>query len=143
MEGERYHMTAESMLPHVDENTIGVVAILGSTIGSYEPVAEIVRAARATRRARAQAAGSARGAAQRASSPATSIRPTSISRGPRPWLTRRPGVAWRRALCPRGRRMAFEPSSSLVSIAGLDADKEGLIRITFGPETPPTAQAAR
>jgi glutamate decarboxylase len=45
MEGDRYHMTAESMLPYVDENTIGVVAILGSTMdGSYEPVAEIARA---------------------------------------------------------------------------------------------------
>jgi glutamate decarboxylase len=45
MEGDRYHMTAESMMPYVDENTIGVVAILGSTMdGSYEPVAEIARA---------------------------------------------------------------------------------------------------
>jgi glutamate decarboxylase len=45
MEGDRYHMTAESMLPYVDDNTIGVVAILGSTMdGSYEPVAEIARA---------------------------------------------------------------------------------------------------
>lgn len=45
MEGDRYHMTAESMLPYVDEHTIGVVAILGSTMdGSYEPVAEIARA---------------------------------------------------------------------------------------------------
>jgi glutamate decarboxylase len=45
MEGDRFHMTAESMLPYVDENTIGVVAILGSTMdGSYEPVAEIAAA---------------------------------------------------------------------------------------------------
>jgi len=45
MEGDRYHMTAESMLPFVDEHTIGVVAILGSTMdGSYEPVAEIAQA---------------------------------------------------------------------------------------------------
>src|SRR5437667_94651 len=42
MEGERYHLDAESALGHVDENTIGVVAILGSTFdGSYEPVKEI------------------------------------------------------------------------------------------------------
>ncbi|MFM7063680.1 MAG: glutamate decarboxylase, partial [Actinomycetes bacterium] len=36
---------AESMLPYVDEHTIGVVAILGSTFtGDYEPVAEIAAA---------------------------------------------------------------------------------------------------
>jgi glutamate decarboxylase len=45
LEGDRLHLTAEPMLPLVDENTIGVVAILGSTFdGSYEPVAEIARA---------------------------------------------------------------------------------------------------
>jgi glutamate decarboxylase len=45
MEGDRYHMTAEAMMPYVDEDTIGVVAILGSTMdGSYEPVAEIAKA---------------------------------------------------------------------------------------------------
>ena len=45
MEGDRYHMTAEAMMPFVDEHTIGVVAILGSTMdGSYEPVAEIAKA---------------------------------------------------------------------------------------------------
>jgi glutamate decarboxylase len=38
-------LSAESMLPYVDENTIGVVAILGSTFtGDYEPVAEIAAA---------------------------------------------------------------------------------------------------
>ncbi len=42
MEGDRYHLTAEEAVKHCDENTIGVVAILGSTFdGSYEPVAEI------------------------------------------------------------------------------------------------------
>jgi glutamate decarboxylase len=36
------HLTAKSIPEHCDENTIGVVAILGSTYdGSYEPVAEI------------------------------------------------------------------------------------------------------
>jgi glutamate decarboxylase len=36
------HLTAEGALAHCDENTIGVVAILGSTFdGTYEPVAEI------------------------------------------------------------------------------------------------------
>ncbi len=45
MEGDRFHLTAETALPHCDENTIGVVAILGSTFdGSYEPVAEICAA---------------------------------------------------------------------------------------------------
>ena len=42
MEGERYHLDGEQAAAHVDENTIGVVAILGSTMdGSYEPVWEI------------------------------------------------------------------------------------------------------
>ncbi|WP_031468341.1 glutamate decarboxylase [Sciscionella sediminilitoris] len=45
MEGERFHLSAEEALARVDENTIGVVAILGSTFdGSYEPVAEITEA---------------------------------------------------------------------------------------------------
>src|SRR5690349_21011344 len=42
MEGERYHLGAEEAVAQCDENTIGVVAILGSTFdGSYEPVKEI------------------------------------------------------------------------------------------------------
>ncbi|EFH81299.1 glutamate decarboxylase [Ktedonobacter racemifer] len=45
MEGERYHLTAEEAVKYCDENTIGVVAILGSTFdGSYEPVQEIAQA---------------------------------------------------------------------------------------------------
>ncbi len=45
MEGERYHLDAEQAAAHCDENTIGVVAVLGSTFdGSYEPVAEIAAA---------------------------------------------------------------------------------------------------
>jgi glutamate decarboxylase len=39
------HLTAEAVGRHCDENTIGVVAILGSTFdGAYEPVAEIADA---------------------------------------------------------------------------------------------------
>ncbi|MCW2996361.1 MAG: glutamate decarboxylase [Conexibacter sp.] len=42
---EATHLTAEGAASHCDENTIGVVAILGSTFdGSYEPVAEIAAA---------------------------------------------------------------------------------------------------
>jgi glutamate decarboxylase len=42
MEGDRFHMTAEEAVKLCDENTIGVIAILGSTFdGSYEPVEEI------------------------------------------------------------------------------------------------------
>ena len=42
MEAGRLHLTGAAAVPHCDENTIGVVAILGSTMdGSYEPVAEI------------------------------------------------------------------------------------------------------
>lgn len=45
MEGERYHLGAEEAVAACDENTIGVVAILGSTFdGSYEPVKEIAAA---------------------------------------------------------------------------------------------------
>ena len=42
MEGDRFHLSAEEAVARCDENTIGVVAILGSTFdGSYEPVKEI------------------------------------------------------------------------------------------------------
>ena len=45
MEGERFHMSAEGAVALCDENTIGVVAVLGSTFdGSYEPVADICAA---------------------------------------------------------------------------------------------------
>ncbi len=42
VEGDRLHLDAAQAVAHCDENTIGVVAILGSTFdGSYEPVADI------------------------------------------------------------------------------------------------------
>jgi glutamate decarboxylase len=42
MEGNRFNLSAEEAVKLCDENTIGVVAILGSTFdGSYEPVQEI------------------------------------------------------------------------------------------------------
>ena len=42
MEGDRFTLSAEEAVKRCDENTIGVVAILGSTFdGSYEPVKEI------------------------------------------------------------------------------------------------------
>jgi glutamate decarboxylase len=45
LEGTVFHLTADRLLEHVDENTIGVVAVLGSTMdGSYEPVQEICAA---------------------------------------------------------------------------------------------------
>ena len=45
MEGDRFHLGAEEAVALCDENTIGVVAILGSTFdGSYEPIAEIAQA---------------------------------------------------------------------------------------------------
>ncbi|MGW1741286.1 glutamate decarboxylase [Nocardia sp. NPDC001965] len=45
MSGDRFHLTADEAAARCDENTIGVVAILGSTFdGSYEPVAEICAA---------------------------------------------------------------------------------------------------
>ena len=45
MEGDRFHLSAEEAVKLCDENTIGVVAVLGSTFdGSYEPVQEICAA---------------------------------------------------------------------------------------------------
>ncbi|MFC7308338.1 glutamate decarboxylase [Streptomyces monticola] len=45
MEGDRYHLDPEAAAALCDENTIGVVAVLGSTFdGSYEPVAELCAA---------------------------------------------------------------------------------------------------
>jgi glutamate decarboxylase len=45
MEGDRFHLAAEEAVELCDENTIGVVAILGSTFdGSYEPIEEICKA---------------------------------------------------------------------------------------------------
>jgi glutamate decarboxylase len=45
MEGETFHLTAEAAVKLCDENTIGVVAVLGSTFdGSYEPIADICKA---------------------------------------------------------------------------------------------------
>ena len=45
MDGDTFHLTPERAVAQCDENTIGVVAILGSTFdGSYEPVKEIADA---------------------------------------------------------------------------------------------------
>ena len=45
MEGTTYHLTPEPARAACDENTIGAVAVLGSTFdGSYEPVADICAA---------------------------------------------------------------------------------------------------
>jgi glutamate decarboxylase len=45
MEGDRFTLSAEEAVKLCDENTIGVVAILGSTFdGAYEPVEEICAA---------------------------------------------------------------------------------------------------
>jgi len=45
LEGSHTHLTPEAAAAHCDEDTIGVVAVLGSTFdGSYEPVAGIAEA---------------------------------------------------------------------------------------------------
>ncbi|MFJ9605386.1 glutamate decarboxylase [Kitasatospora sp. NPDC101176] len=45
MEGDRYHLDAARAVELCDEDTIGVVGVLGSTFdGSYEPVADICAA---------------------------------------------------------------------------------------------------
>jgi len=42
MEGNRFHLTGEEAVKLCDENTIGVVGVLGSTFdGSYEPIKQI------------------------------------------------------------------------------------------------------
>ncbi|MEU8824437.1 glutamate decarboxylase [Streptomyces sp. NPDC048636] len=42
MEGDRFHLDPQAAADLCDENTIGVVTVLGSTFdGSYEPVAEV------------------------------------------------------------------------------------------------------
>jgi glutamate decarboxylase len=42
VEGKRYKLSAEEAVKYCDENTIGVVVIMGSTFdGSYEPVQEV------------------------------------------------------------------------------------------------------
>jgi glutamate decarboxylase len=51
MDGDRFHLSADETVKLCDENTIGVVAILGSTFdGSYEPVKEICDALDALQR---------------------------------------------------------------------------------------------
>jgi glutamate decarboxylase len=53
MDGDRRHLDGEQAVKLCDENTIGVVAILGSTLdGSYEPVKEISEALDALERER-------------------------------------------------------------------------------------------
>jgi glutamate decarboxylase len=45
MEGDRFHLSAHEAVKLCDENTIGVIAVLGSTYdGSYEPVEKICSA---------------------------------------------------------------------------------------------------
>jgi len=45
MEGDRYHLDPDDAVALCDENTIGVVGVLGSTFdGSYEPIKEIAAA---------------------------------------------------------------------------------------------------
>ncbi|NUK85093.1 glutamate decarboxylase [Streptomyces lunaelactis] len=45
MEGDRFHLDPQAAADLCDENTIGVVPVLGSTFdGSYEPVAEVCAA---------------------------------------------------------------------------------------------------
>jgi glutamate decarboxylase len=42
LEGDVFHLTTDRLADYIDENTIGVVAVLGSTMdGTYEPVQEI------------------------------------------------------------------------------------------------------
>ncbi|WP_432123953.1 glutamate decarboxylase [Streptomyces sp. C10-9-1] len=50
MEGDRFHLDPQAAAALCDEDTIGVVAVLGSTFdGSYEPVAEVCSALDALR----------------------------------------------------------------------------------------------
>ncbi|AXE87688.1 glutamate decarboxylase [Streptomyces sp. Go-475] len=50
MEGDRFHLDPQAAAELCDENTIGVVGVLGSTFdGSYEPIAELCAALDALR----------------------------------------------------------------------------------------------
>src|ERR1700759_5288893 len=41
LEGDRYHLSAQEAVKYCDENSIGVIVIMGSTFdGSYDPVQE-------------------------------------------------------------------------------------------------------
>ena len=87
MEEGRYVITPEQVLENVDEDTIGVVAILGTTFtGELEPIAEIcaaldkLAAGGRTRRARARRRGQRR---LRRAVPAS--RPRSGTSGCRGW----------------------------------------------------------
>ena len=63
---DRYTITPETTLPFVDENTIGVVAILGTTYtGEYEPIKEIADALDRTQRGERLERADARGRRQR------------------------------------------------------------------------------
>ena len=99
LEGDVFHLTADRLLDHVDENTIGVVAVLGSTMdGSYEPVQEICAALDALRgRQRGVGAGARRRRVGRLHRPVHPAGPGVGLPAGRGWSrSRRPGTssAW-------------------------------------------------
>ena len=116
MEGDRFHLSADEAVALCDENTIGVVAILGSTFdGSYEPVEEICDALDAFQARRASTfpctstahpAPSSRRSSTRTSSGTSACRasPRSTRPGHKYGLVH-PGVGWvvwrDAARCPR------------------------------------------
>ena len=112
LEGDVFHLTADRLLDHVDENTIGVVAVLGSTMdGSYEPVQEICAALddyeAGHRRLRARARRRRVGRLRRAVHPAgpglgLPARAGRLDPGLRPQV--RPGLPGRRLGAVAGRR---------------------------------------
>ena len=96
MEGDRFHLSAEEAVKLCDENTIGVVAILGSTFdGSYEPVAGDLRRARRLPGARRGSTSRCTSTARRARSSHRSSTPISSgTSGSRAWpRSTRPGTS--------------------------------------------------
>ena len=105
MEGDRFHLSAEEAVKRCDENTIGVVAILGSTFdGSYEPVQEIAQRSTRWRRRPASTSRSMSTAPPARLSPRSSIpsssgtsdlpRVASINASGHKYGLVYPGVGW-------------------------------------------------
>ncbi len=79
MEGNRFHLDAEQAAAQCDENTIGVVSVLGSTYdGSYEPVSRDRRGSRPTGKREGPGRAPARRHRPPAASSAPSCSPSSV-----------------------------------------------------------------
>ena len=108
---DRYTITPETVLPFVDENTIGVVAILGTTFtGEYEPIKEIAEALTAAQRRDRLERAHARGRRQRRlRRPVPAARPRVGLPAPDRQVHQRLGAQVRAHLPRRGFRRLARP----------------------------------